>query len=665
VSEVEVSEFDRLLYPYPIDYETERQVATDVLVLGGGVAGCWAAIAAAKKGLKVVIVEKGATIRSGCSGSGVDHWIWAFTNPCSKVTPEEYVEATLDNRDGWHNGLTQYISCRDSYECLLELEKMGVKVRDTEDEFKEADFRDEKTKFLFAHDLESKHIMLIWGTGVKPALYRECRRLGVNIYDRIMATSLLTEGGKQGAKVIGATGFNVRTGEFYIFKAKAVVMCLSNAKRVWTFSQELAGLSAIQGPNTTVGTGHAMAYEAGAELTFMEKTVQFSGGFTFHPDAAARDEGAWEPCTLVDANGKEIPWVDRDGRICRTISERCKPTPGQKFFLAYPGGVWKAYYPNVPKYVYRRPRPLPDLGQRIMKGEFVPPLYGDLPGLPEHYRRRIWGLMVGQEGRTRIMIYQHYGESGFDPDRDLLQHYGYYAGTGYMGAMGPEVWREISMSPSPGLVVDWDLRTTLEGLYGAGECVFATSCHSVAAATGRWAGRHAADYARKASEGVIEPSQIKQEKTRVYTPTKRERSIAKGAIDWKEFNLGICRTMQLYCPKFKNDEMLRIGLIQLKELRESEGQRVFAREPHELMRVMEAYDILTVAGIILHASLARKASCATFEFYRLDYQEDDPPEWHKFLTVKQENGGVKIGELAMNFWGAIQQNYEAHYSPEQ
>ncbi len=72
---------------YPVDYGKENKVSADVLILGGGIAGCHAAINAAKKGARVVVVEKAATIKSGSGGAGVDHWHNAFTNPCSKVTP--------------------------------------------------------------------------------------------------------------------------------------------------------------------------------------------------------------------------------------------------------------------------------------------------------------------------------------------------------------------------------------------------------------------------------------------------------------------------------------------------------------------------------------------------------------------------------------------------
>lgn len=79
-------------WPYPLNYGRENEVSTDVLILGGGIAGCHAAINAARKGAKVTVVEKGAVIRSGSGGAGVDHWHNAFTNPCSKITPEEVIE---------------------------------------------------------------------------------------------------------------------------------------------------------------------------------------------------------------------------------------------------------------------------------------------------------------------------------------------------------------------------------------------------------------------------------------------------------------------------------------------------------------------------------------------------------------------------------------------
>ena len=70
--------------------------------------------------------------------------------------------------------------------------------------------------------------------------------------------------------------------------------------------------------------------------------------------------------------------------------------------------------------------------------------------------------------------------------------------------------------------------------------------------------------------------------------------------------------------------------------------------------------MLTHAQMVLIASLARKASSAPLNFFRIDYPEVDPPEWNKYVTIKQENGNVKTGELPLNYWGDMKSNYEAH-----
>jgi succinate dehydrogenase/fumarate reductase flavoprotein subunit len=101
-------------WPYPIRYGEENEESADVLILGGGIAGCWAAISAARKGLSVAIVEKGATVRSGAGGAGCDHWVYV-ANPCSKIEPEEMVKVESSHFNGYTNEISRYIASRECY----------------------------------------------------------------------------------------------------------------------------------------------------------------------------------------------------------------------------------------------------------------------------------------------------------------------------------------------------------------------------------------------------------------------------------------------------------------------------------------------------------------------------------------------------------------------
>ena len=93
----------------------------------------------------------------------------------------------VNNR--WLGGiLTNWQTVSKNVKRLLELEKMGMKIRDSEDEFKGAEFRDEKTKLMFAYDYTAKYTVRVWGSNVKSSLYKECQRLGVKIFDRVMIT---------------------------------------------------------------------------------------------------------------------------------------------------------------------------------------------------------------------------------------------------------------------------------------------------------------------------------------------------------------------------------------------------------------------------------------------------------------------------------------------
>jgi len=630
-------------WPYPVDYGKINEIVCDVLVIGGGVAGLRAAISAARSGVKVAVLERGHAKRSGAGGAGVDHWHGAVTNPCSKVTPEMYTNACYDSMNGWTGGHVRYIITRESWDTLLECEKMGIQIRDVNDEFKGAVFRDEATKLMFAYDYRSRHVIRVWGFNIKPKIYEEARRLGVNIQNRMMPTALLTAGGKQGAKVVGATAVNARTGEFYVFKAKATVIATGGAGRLFDFAPEVTASGSMGNMNAS-GAGEALGWKAGAEFVCMEGSGPGRlTGYAYAPYSMANAHNTYHGAPIVDADGKEVPWVDAFNRPVKNVEGRFLPSEGQDFILGE--GIGISRYAEQ----FRNNSLIYDLPERVRKGEFKLPLYADLTRLSEEERRCIFGMMVGNEGKTRIPVYDIMTKAGFDPDKDLFQA----PVTMPEGYAHPNFWSTGVNTPPTvrslgggGFLTDWELRTNLEGLYvGAGGNLFGGGCHGESHTTGRYAGRHAAEYARTAPEAAVDRGQVEAERESAYTATRQ----SKGGNGWKEINAAIARIMRDYCGEYKNEQTLKLGLRLLNELKTTELASAYASNPHELGRLLECRSLITVGELAMKASLERKASNSMLDFHRIDYPQTDPPEWSKLLPMRQENDRVKVRELPLDF----------------
>ncbi len=630
-------------WPYPVNYGKEHEVVTDVLIIGGGVAGLQAAINARKKGVKAAVAERGHAKRSGAGGAGVDHWHGAVTNPCSKVTPEMYTTACYDSMRGYTGGHVRYIITKEGWDTLQECEQMGIQIRDVNDEFKGADFRDDETRLMFAYDYKNRHIVRVWGYNIKPKLYEEARRVGVDIYNRMMVTSLLTEGGNQGGRVVGATGVDTHTGEFYVFRAKATVIATGGAGRLSLFAPEVTTSSSMSDMNSA-GVGQAIGWNAGAEFVCMEASGHNRlSGFGYSPYSMGGTHNTYHGTAIVDADGKEVPWADVFGRELQSVQERFLPSEGQDFILGEGIGIG----PYLRQ--YRSNDLSRDLVERISKGEFKLPLYADLSLLPESERRCIWGMMVGNEGKTRIPIYDTYTRAGFDPDKDLMQAPVMppegYAHSNFWGAgiNTPPTARSLG---GGGFLLDWNLKTNLEGLYAAaGSTIFGGGCHGESHTTGRYAGRHAADYAKTAPEPKTNRNQIEAEKARAYNATRQ----SKKGNGWKEINAAIARVMRDYCGRHKNELVLNLGLRLLNELKTTELASAYASNPHELGRLLECHALISLGEMVIKASLERKASNSILDFHRLDYPQMDPPEWNKLLPIRQEDNKARVRELPLDF----------------
>jgi hypothetical protein len=304
--------------------------------------------------------------------------------------------------------------------------------------------------------------------------------------------------------------------------------------------------------------------------------------------------------------------------------------------------------PDFPFYEFQGPETMPV--EEAVKRGYKLPFYADLTAMPEMERKVIWGMMVGNEGKTRTPVYGEYTAKGFDPGRHVLQSYG----DGWRSGQFLPQERQFFGIPG-GMVNDWRLMTNLPGLFAAGDVLFASDCVGHAAATGHYAGRHAAAFAASHGEVAIHEPQVDAERARLYEPLERTTGIS-----WQALAEAITRVMQNYCGAVKSDDLLHEGLRGLEELWANEARRLVARNPHDLLRVQETLNVLTNAELVIQSCLARKASSRELQFQRLDYPDLDPPEWHRFVTVHRDDAGVRVGSLPLDYYGDVAANYEAH-----
>lgn len=234
----------------------ERYIDTDILVVGGGSAGCLAAIRAKEvdPSLDVTVFEKGNLMYSGCIAMGMDALnivaIPGFT------TPELYVEANTIACEGVVDAPPSYTMAQRSYELLMKLEGWGVNFPK----------KNGKHETLRVHP-KGEFLVSMKEPDLKVIIAKKVYGLGCRVLNRTMAFQLLTEGDR----IAGAIGFNLKTGELIVCRAKAVILCSGGLAR---FSLPTSGyLYGVYDFPGNTGDGWIMAYRAGAKLTGLEHTT--------------------------------------------------------------------------------------------------------------------------------------------------------------------------------------------------------------------------------------------------------------------------------------------------------------------------------------------------------------------------------------------------------
>ena len=229
---------------------------TDLLVVGGGVAGTMAAIPALEAGLKVIVCEKGKVLdHCGSIGCGVDHYLTVMDTGPEWDTPEFLIRHVPELTDYIVDMAVAGRVIREMPRIFRRLESFGI------------DFKDRKTGDYYrlrSFGLPGTYHINFDGTDFKKLIGERVRKGKATVLMRTMVVQLLVKDNR----AHGAVAFNFRTGEWYAIRARSVVLAAGDVNRI---SRNASGLAfdSWHFPYNT-GDAQAMGYHAGAVLANME-----------------------------------------------------------------------------------------------------------------------------------------------------------------------------------------------------------------------------------------------------------------------------------------------------------------------------------------------------------------------------------------------------------
>ena len=229
--------------------KTEK-ISTDVLIIGGGTAGCYAALTISENSdKKVLICEKAHIKRSGCLAAGVNA-LNAYIVEGRK--PQDYVDYAKKDADGIVREDLLLTMSEKLNEVTDRLEKLGLVI-----------LKDENGKYVTRGNRNLK----INGENIKPILADAVEKAKnvtvlnrVNIFDYSVKDS----------KINGAFGFGIESGIFYTIEAKAVIIATGGAAGLYKPNNPGFSRHKMWYPPFNTGAGYAMGIRAGAEMTTFE-----------------------------------------------------------------------------------------------------------------------------------------------------------------------------------------------------------------------------------------------------------------------------------------------------------------------------------------------------------------------------------------------------------
>ena len=577
-----------------------KVLETDVLVVGGGMGGLSAAITAREQDVDVLVVE---SMQAGFAGMGS-----RAGNGILSMRPgddiEEYIEFLSRHMGKYLNdqdALRRHANMIDK--SLHKLIEWGVNIAQDED----------------GKIIHWKHIYAPWSnTGVglttTKIMKEHALKIGVRIKNHVDVTGLLKS---EDGSVIGAVGFDIKNGDFYIFRAKAVILACSGC-----------GFRSTRMFNGK-GEGIKLAWEAGAKMRNAEY------GNMYEVSDVASGESVYGTCAIYIT-----PMY-----VYNQNGER----------------IWE-------KYVHW---PAPDtcgeiiLGMEQEEREGRGPLYIDMEKLGE--ATEIANARFAEENAEVLRYPKFFAEKHSWYMERVMGREGEYfehqegnpiVKPGLHGNFGP-------------ISVDINQKTSLDGLYAVGvDSASGNAAYGaipnpygqrgnglgMSAVTGMIGGEEAAKYIKTVSDlkdiDITQVEHFRQELDALKNP--------EGTVSAYEL---ITRIQDAYTPlKYsmrRSEESLKESLALIQEIKK-EFPKMKAADWHEMMVANQTKAMALCVEIAQNSALERKESRG-FHF-REDYPETDNENWLKWVIVQNVDGKMQVSteDIPMDTYRYQPENSEAY-----
>ncbi|MEY6433353.1 adenylyl-sulfate reductase subunit alpha, partial [Thioalkalicoccus limnaeus] len=590
----------------------------DILVVGGGMGGTGAAYEARYWGrdLKIVVAEKANIDRSGAVAQGLyaincymgTHW--------GENQPEDHVRYARNDLMGMVREDLAYDMARHVDSAVHKFEEWGLPL-----------MRDPKTG---RYQREGKWQIMIHGESYKPIVAEAARKSADKIYNRIMVTHLLMDESKAN-RVGGAIGFNVRTGDLHVFKAKCVIVAAGGASHIFKPRSVGEGMGRTWYAPWSSASAYALPIMAGAKMTQMENRIVL--------------------CRFKDGYGP----VGAYFLHLKTYTQN-----------AYGENYEKTWYEHtkamVGEYIDHHPTPTCLRNHAFieeMKAGRGPIHMVTTEAFQDPHKETVgWENFLGMTvGQAVVWASQDIDPKYINPELTTSEPYvmGSHATCSGAWASGPE-----DLSPDE-YFWGYNRMMTVEGLFGAGDALGGTA-HAFSSGSfteGRLAAKAAVKYIRDHQNEQIRISdkQIEDLRNEIYKPLEHyqiyRNEIVAGTVS-PSYILPIHglqrleKIMDEYVGGISvnymtNEPLLNFGLQKLRILQE-DLEKIGAEDLHQLQRAWELKHRTIASECVTQHTLFRQETRWPGYYYRGDYLRLDDDNWH-VLTLSRRD--PESGEWTM------------------